>query len=330
MKQQSTIRQPDRLSSYFKAEWSILLAITITGILYNIGMLAGPWFEGQLAQCLLEIFGGTKEFPDMLRLVVAYVVLIAVVQFSRALKRLYVRRFANHIDRDMKRILYGTLIHHSKAELESESIGNVITKAISDVTTCAEGMRKFTTEVFDTGVALAGYVVLLLTYDWRLALICLLFPPISYYIAEKLKVIVQRSSAKAQESRSRLNAATLDRVSNASTYRVFGCETQRNMAYEEQLSDYEKSSVQANIWVAAMPPLYRTISMISVLFILYFGSRNVLGDGWTTWDIAAFTTFLSCFNKLAKKSSRAANLFNAVQKAEVSQENQTAHEGCGG
>ena len=68
----------------------------------------------------------------------------------------------------------------------------------------------------------------------------------------------------------------------------------------------------------AFPPLYRIISMIGVLFILYFGSRNVLGTGWKSWDVAVFTTFLSCFLKLAVKSSHAAKLFNAVHKAQVS------------
>ena len=81
---------------------------------------------------------------------------------------------------------------------------------------------------------------------------------------------------------------------------------------------YEKSAVKANIWSTAFPPLYRIISMIGVLFILYFGSRNVLGTGWKSWDVAAFTTFLSCFLKLAVKSSHAAKLFNAVHKAQVS------------
>lgn len=31
-----------------------------------------------------------------------------------------------------------------------------MTKAILDVDDCVEGMRKFTTEIFDTGVALAA------------------------------------------------------------------------------------------------------------------------------------------------------------------------------
>lgn len=318
MKGRNPIRHPDRLQSYFQSEWAVLLAVTATGIFYNIGLLAGPWFEGKLAQCLLDIFGGASSFPDMLRLVTGYILVISAVQLARYLKRFYVRRFANHVNRSMKQILYGNLIHHPKAELENENIGNVITKAISDVDACAEGMRKFTTEVFDTGVALAGYAVLLFTYDWRLALLSLLFPPISYFLAEKMKAVVQRSGAAAQESRGRLNAATLDRVSGAMTYRVFGCDSQRDRAYETHLSDYERAAAQANIWVAAMPPLYQIISMISVLFIIYFGCKNVSGSGWTRWDIAAFTTFLSCFAKLAVKSAKAAKLFNSVQKAEVS------------
>ena len=53
----------------------------------------------------------------------------------------------------------------------------MLAKAILDVDDCAEGMRKFTTEVFDTGVALVAYAGMLLWYDWRLALLCMIFPP---------------------------------------------------------------------------------------------------------------------------------------------------------
>ena len=318
MEKKSEIRHPDQVGSYFRMEWAVLLAVTVSGIFYNIGLLAGPWFEGHLVQCLLDIFGGKKEFCDMLYLAGVYVAVIAAVQLARYIKRFYVRRFANHVNRNMKRVLYGNLIRHSKAELDRENVGSVLTKAISDVDACAEGMRKFTTEVFDTGIALLGYILMLIWYDWRLALLSLIFPPVSYVIAEKMKAVVQRSGAAAQESRGRLSSATLDRVSGASTYRAFGCEGQRNQAYEEQLTDYEKKAVRANIWVAAMPPLYQIISMVSVLFIFYFGGRNVAGTGWSSWNIAAFTTFLACFTRLSVKSAKAAKLFNAVHKAEVS------------
>ena len=310
--------RPDKIMAYFRAEWKVLALITVSGLIYNLGLMAGPWFEGKMAGCLMQILTGTERFPAMLRLSLAYVIVIGTVQLARYIKRFYVRRFANNVNRRMKRILYRTLIHKSRVELEKEGTGNVITKAISDVDDCVEGMRKFTTEIFDTGVALFGYVCMLLYYDWRLTLCSLIFPPFSYIIAEKMKRIVQTTGAAYKEQTGKLNAVTLDRITNAITYRVFGCEKERGENYEVHLKEYEHAAVKANIWNAALPPVYKVIAMAGTVMILYFGSRNILGMGWTTWDVAVFTTFLACYTKLSDKSSKAAKLFNAVHKAQVS------------
>ncbi|MDY5502788.1 MAG: ABC transporter ATP-binding protein [Gemmiger sp.] len=310
--------QPDRIGSYFRLEWLPLALVTVSGLVYNIGLLATPWFEGRLAQCLADILGGNATAAAMAMLVLAYVVVTLVVQAARFLKRFYVRRFANNINRRMKGILYANLVRQSRAALETEGAGELMTKAISDVDDCVEGMRKFTTEVFDTGVALAGYTVMLLVYDWRLALLCLLFTPVSYVCAARMKKPVQREGAAYKKAAGALRAATLDRAQNAATYRIYGCETAREQRYEDVLTTYEKTAVRSNVWQSALPPLYLAVSEAGVLFILWFGAKNVLGIGWSTWDIAAFTTFLSCFTKLTVKASKVAKLFNSVQKAEVS------------
>lgn len=310
--------QSDRVLAYFRLEWKVLVLITLSGLIYNLGLLAGPWFEGKMTGCLVDILNGNSEAAAMLSLVLGYVTAIAIVQVSRYVKRFYVRRFANNVNRRMKQVLYRSLVTKSRASLKEEGEGDVMTKAILDVDDCAEGMRKFTTEIFDTGVALASYAVMLLCYDWRLALLSMLFPPISYITAEKMKKMIQRTGAAYKKQSGALSAATLDRAQNAITYRVFGCEKDRQEAYEANLTAYEKSAIKANIWNTAMPPVYRVISMAGVLFILYFGQKNVLGTGWKSWSIAAFTTFLACFVKLSVKSSSAAKLFNAVHKAQVS------------
>ena len=309
---------PDRVLSYFRLEWLPLAFVTLSGLVYNIGLLATPWFEGRLAQCLADILGGSETAAKMAMLVSAYILVTLLVQAARFVKRFYVRRFANNIDRRMKGILYANLVRQSRAALEKEGAGELMTKAISDVDDCVEGMRKFTTEVFDTGVALVGYAVMLLVYDWRLALLSLLFTPVSYVCAAWMKKPVQRAGAAYKKAAGALSAATLDRAQNAVTYRIYGCEDARAEKYEDALNTYEKTAVRSNVWQSALPPLYLAASEAGVLFILWFGTKNVLGTGWSVWDIAAFTTFLSCFTKLVVKSSKAAKLFNAVQKAEVS------------
>ena len=317
MKTEKSFR-PDRIGTYFRVEWRPLAFVTISGLVYNIGLLATPWFEGRLAQCLADILGGSETAAQMAMLVLAYILVTLLVQAARFIKRFYVRRFANNINRRMKGILYANLVRQSRAALEKEGAGELMTKAISDVDDCVEGMRKFTTEVFDTGVALAGYAVMLLVYDWRLSILSLLFTPFSYVCAAWMKKPVQRAGAAYKKAAGALGGATLDRAQNAVTYRIYGCEDARVEKYEDALNRYEKTAVRNNVWQSALPPLYLAASEAGALFILWFGAKNVLGTGWRAWDIAAFTTFLSCFTKLVVKSSKVAKLFNSVQKAEVS------------
>ncbi len=309
---------PDRILSYFRVEWAALTAVTVSGLIYNVGLLAAPWFEGRLAQCLADILGGSKTAGAMSVLVLAYIGVTLAVQTARFVKRFYVRRFANNINRRIKGILYANLLRESRSALEKEGVGELMTKAISDVDDCAEGMRKFTTEIFDTGIALAGYAVMLFVYDWRLALLSLLFTPVSYFCAARMKKTVQKAGAAYKKAAGALSGATVDRAENAITYRIYGCEDARAEKYEEALNNYEKTAVRSNVWQSALPPLYLVLSGAGTLFILWFGAKNVLKTGWIAWDIASFTTFISCFAKLTVKSSRAAKLFNSVQKAEVS------------
>ncbi len=310
--------RPDKIGSYFRVEWLPLCFVTLSGLIYNIGLITSPWFEGRLAQCLADILGGSGDVGTMAAMVVLYTLVTFAVQAARFVKRFYVRRFANNINRRMKGILYANLVREKRVVLEKEGAGELMTKAISDVDDCAEGMRKFTTEVFDTGVALIGYVVMLFVYDWRLALLSLCCTPISYFCAARMKKTVQRAGAAYKKASGAMRADTLDRAENAVTYRIYGCEDARTERYENTLRDYEETAVCANVWQSALPPLYLAVSELGVLFILWRGARNVLGTGWLTWDIAAFTTFLSCFMKLTVKSSKVAKLFNSVQKAEVS------------
>ena len=317
MKNEKVCR-PDRVGTYFRIEWLSLTFVTLSGLLYNVGLLASPWFEGQLARCLADILGGSETAGTMALLAAAYLGVTITVQAARFVKRFFVRRFANNINRRMKGVLYANLVRQSRASLEKEGAGELMTKAISDVDDCVEGMRKFTTEVFDTGVALVGYLAMLFVYDARLALLSLLFTPLSYLCAAWMKKPVQRAGAAYKKAAGALSAATLDRAENAVTYRIYGCEDARAAHYEDALKSYEKTAVRNNVWQSALPPLYLAASGTGAIFILWFGAKNVFGTGWSTWDIAAFTTFLSCFTKLTVKSSKVAKLFNAVQKAEVS------------
>lgn len=298
--------------NYILKEKKYLFLITITGLIYNVGLLAGPYFEGQLAGCLLDISKNLKTANSMIQLSVIYVCVILLVQCTRFLKRYFVRKFGNDINRNLKMDVYKHFVYDTSND---ENAGSIMTKAISDADACSEGIRKFTTEIFDTGIALISYIMMLVLYDAKLTCFVIIFQVISYLIANKLGPVVAKNASNAKESAERLNASTLDRLHLAITYRIYGEESNMHEVYEKDLQDYEDKTVRSNILETSLKPLYEIISMTGIVFIIYFGSKRVVNN---LWDIAIFTTYISCFTKMAVKSSKAAKLFNAVQKAKVS------------
>ena len=40
------VRQPDRVLSYFENQRPVLAVVTVSGLIYNLGLVVGPWFEG--------------------------------------------------------------------------------------------------------------------------------------------------------------------------------------------------------------------------------------------------------------------------------------------
>ena len=162
-KQIEKVTKPDHILSYFKLELWPLLLVTVSGIFYNVGMIAGPYFEGRLAQCLFDIMNGYQTFSAMISLAVTYLAVILAVQLMRCIKRFYVRRFANDTSRNMRHMLYNSLVNMSQEELKQESLGAIMTKAVTDVDACVEGMRKFPRKY------------LIPAWYWHLILPCFLF-----------------------------------------------------------------------------------------------------------------------------------------------------------
>ena len=300
---------------YFKKEWKSLTIVTITGFIYNFGLILGPYFEGKLTQSIYDYFQQSISFQTIVKIVLFYLFSISIVQISRFYKRNYVRIFANNTNKRFKQTIYQNILYAPQSQIKQEQTGALLTKAVIDADDCSEGIRKFTTELFDTCIALIAYLCMLFHYDVKITLLCIVYIPVSYLLAEKMKTLVQTTSEKQKKITASLNETTLDLTSHAMMYRIYGCEENRMQSYENILQAYESASIKANIPFMAFPPLYFVITLLGLFPILYFGCHYVIQG---TWNIAIFTTYVACFLKLATKSSKSAKLFNSVHKAQIS------------
>lgn len=305
------MKQPEKIINYWKKEKFVVACIIIFGLSYNITVILGPIYQGKL----IDSIAYRNSLSSIIVLAITYILLIGANQLLRYFKRFYIRRFANSTSATMRLMIYNNIMHKSISELDNESTGNLMTRVISDVDLCVEGMRKFTTEVFDTGVLMVSYLISLLFYDVKITILSIIFIPIAMMLAEKLKSIIYKYSKEYRKKSSEVADITYDTIENSMLYRVSGMEAKNRLRYIEELEDLQNKAVKANILENSMQPIYHVIAMLGIIIVIYLGGTKVINGGWT---IGIFSTYVTMFTAMAVKASKAAKLFNSVQKSQVS------------
>lgn len=305
------IKQPDKIINYWKREKYVVACIIIFGILFNTLIVLGPIYQGKLID---SIVGGVS-LSIVIKTAIIYIGLIGLIQLLRYYKRFYIRRFANSTSATMRLMIYNNIVNKSLIDLEDESIGNLMTRAISDVDLCVEGMRKFTTEVFDTGILMISYLISLLSYDVKTTLLSVVFIPIAMALAESLKGVIYKHSVAFRKKSSEIADITYDAIENSMLYRINGMEIENRIRYNANLEDLQDKAIKANLLENSMQPIYNVIAMTGILIVIYFGGTKVIEGSWT---VGTFSTYITMFIAMAAKASKASKLFNSVQKSQVS------------
>jgi ABC-type multidrug transport system fused ATPase/permease subunit len=271
------VEHPDKVIQYWKREKFVVACIVVFGIGFNSAAVLSPIFQGKL----IDSLASGADAGSVLRLALTFAAIVIAVQLMRYFKRFYIRRFANSTSASMRLMIYNDIMNRSTSALNDENTGNLMTRAISDVDLCVEGMRKFTTELFDTGVLMAAYLVSLLIYDVKITLASIIFIPAAMILAEKLKSIIYRFSIEYRQKSSEIADITYDAVENTMLYRISGMEAKNIETYDAELGDLQNKAVRANILENSMQPVYQIIAMLGIIPVIYLGGHKVLDGGWT-------------------------------------------------
>jgi len=305
------MKSPDKILSYWKTEKFTAACVILCGVTFNALSVMFPVFTGKL----IDSVDSSTGVAEVARFALLLVAVMGFVQLLRYTKRFHTRRFANKTVMKMRRIVYKNIVNSSVSVLENERVGNLMTRITTDVDLCVEGMRKLMTEIFDTGVLMAAYLAMMLIYDVGITLAAVVFVPVAMFFAEKMKKLVHKTSSDYREAAGSFTGLTYEMIDNAALYRLSGMDEQNAECYAAAAEALARKFIKANIPVGPMEPVYGAVALLGVAAVIFLGVGKVTAGGWSVGDFAAFT---AVFVMLADKSSRAARMFNSVQKSRVS------------
>ena len=305
------LKKPQKMSSYFKKSWRIVGIVALSGLLFDGCMSFIPILQGQLLDAVIY----NKGTRALVLRVLFFLSTVIGIQGMRAIKRFYVREFANRTGALMRREVYHAVMHRGTESFLNEEAGDLMNKAVNDVDLCVEGMRKVTTEFFDTGVLMLGYLTSLFIYDIKITLSACTFIPVAMLIAGRMKTVVVRFNKEARAQSSITAQAAYSNIDNIKLYRIFGVMQKRQEEYDKELAKLERKSIRANVLENSMQPLYHAITMLGIGAVIYFGGHKVIDD---VWSVGTLTAYITIFTALAVKTGKASQLFNSFQKSVVS------------
>lgn len=304
------MKRYDKITTYFKENWFIVLPMCLTALLFNGLMCFIPQLEGLTINSLKS-----GDFLVVRKYVLIFLGLVIFVQLNRFGKRYLVRVFGNKISLRMRELSLNYLLTENMEYFDKVSAGDILNRNISDIYDTTEGIRKMTTEVFDTIVLLIGYMVSLFFLDNEIALWCLLFAVLSIVSAQIMKRFVYKANKAYKEYLSIYKQDTLSILSNELNYRGLGVKSAYQDKYDQDLFILRKKGQRAFLFQSSLEPLYSIVAWLGLFFIIYLSGKNVMIG---VYEIGTFSAILTTYLLVAKKSAKVGKVFNAYQAFKIS------------
>lgn len=303
-------RRYDKISTYFIENIWIVIPMCITALIFNSMMALIPQLQGRLVDSLYY-----SDFNLVVRYAIIFVLVVLFVQINRFFKRYLVRVFGNKMTLKMRQVSLTNLLKNDLSYFENNSVGDILNRNFGDIYDITEGIRKMTTEVFDTIVLLLCYLISMFLTDYQASLYSLIFIVLAILIAQFMKVKVYKYTKQYKEYLSINKELTLNKIDNELYYRGFGVSNKYLERYENSISILRKKTMLALLFQSNLQPLYLLIANIGLFPIIYISSIKIING---VYDIGVLQTLIATFLLVSTKASKVGKVFNAYQGFKVS------------
>ena len=300
-----------KIRTYFKENLHIVIPMCVTALLFNGLMCFLPVLEGKTIDSLYSM-----DFRVVKKYCIIFFSLVIFVQINRFFKRYLVRVFGNKISLKMRQVSLENLFYKDLNYFSTTNTGDILNRNLSDIYDTTEGIRKMTTECFDTFVLLLGYLTIMFINDWMLALISLPFIALSIIASKYMRKLVYKYNKDYKEYLSKNKDITLNRLNNELYYRGFGCSDFYYEDYCKSVETLKKKSLKALLFKSSLEPVYYCIGLCGLGVISYFGGMKVINQ--ELYTIGSLSAFITTYMLVARKAGKVGKLFNAYQAFKVS------------
>jgi ATP-binding cassette, subfamily B, multidrug efflux pump len=244
-----------------------------------------------------------------------YLLTLAAAWGVRYLQNQIMQMTGQRIMQDLRRELYAHLQRLHVGYFDRNPVGRLITRVTTDVDAVNDLFTSGVVTVFGDVFALVGIMAVMLSLNWRLALVTFSVIPLFFVLTNWFRKGARRSFRETRRWVARINAFLQESLTGMTVIQLFRSEERKREEFAAINRQHADANMRAIFYYAVFYPAIELLAALATALILVKGGALVLSQALTLGALVAFIQYSERFWRPISDLSEKFNVLQAAMAA---------------
>lgn len=302
-----------RLIAYMKpyAHWvifALLLVLELTAFDLYRPMLVGD---------AIDTFGANGDYDVIIATAIKYAVVLALSFAFNIAQTWILQKTGQNIILQMRKDLYRHIQSLGSRYFDITPVGKLVTRVTNDVEALNEMYSGILVQLFRNIVKIVGLAGVMLVLDVRLAAISFVLMPLVIGLTVLCQKIARNIYRLYRTRLTDINTFLSEHLSGMKIIQIFGRQERKFEEFHDKNTKLYKAFYREMLMYAVFRPLIYILSILSLMIVLWFGSRNVFDEIISVGTLYIFSNYIrSFFDPIQELAEQFSTLQSSIASAE--------------
>lgn len=267
-----------------------MVFVTLFLLLVAVFTLALPEVQKRFIDGVL--LSGTGTMKDVGVFIAVVLLLTALLIVGNTLKSWWCMSLGAHMSMNLRSKLYHKLQELSLSFINRRKPGELINRMSSDTREVNRFMEDVFRDMMTTIVTMAGATIMMLTLDWKMTLLALVFLPLSLSISFVFRKNTRRRFHKQWVKNDLLASGLQDAISGIRVVKSYGREQTETEKFDKLNREFADTQVKNEVFWAIFFPTLVFVMGLGIYFVTTVGGISVLEGRFTVGELTQFIAYV--------------------------------------
>lgn len=302
-----------RLIAYMKpyAHWVIFALLLV------LGLTAFDLYRPMLVGDAIDTFGANGDYDVIIATAIKYAVVLALSFAFNIAQTWILQKTGQNIILQMRKDLYRHIQSLGSRYFDITPVGKLVTRVTNDVEALNEMYSGILVQLFRNIVKIVGLAGVMLVLDVRLAAISFVLMPLVIGLTVLCQKIARNIYRLYRTRLTDINTFLSEHLSGMKIIQIFGRQERKFEEFHDKNTKLYKAFYREMLMYAVFRPLIYILSILSLMIVLWFGSRNVFDEIISVGTLYIFSNYIrSFFDPIQELAEQFSTLQSSIASAE--------------